>query len=58
VLKSTFQGKFPTLESEVNESEWGIDPHVDTWAVRHPVWDQKKADDAYAATIGLKVIPV
>jgi saccharopine dehydrogenase-like NADP-dependent oxidoreductase len=39
-------------------SEWGIDPQVDTWAVRHKIWDGKKADDAYAIQKGLKVIPV
>jgi len=39
-------------------SEWGIDPQVDTWAVRHKIWDGKKADDAYAISKGLKVIPV
>jgi len=49
---------FPESELDANESEWGIDPHVDTWAVRHPIWDQKKADDAYAASLGLKVIAV
>ena len=53
----TFRGSI-NLGRRSEFSEWGIDPQVDTWAVRHSIWDGKKADDKYAAEKGLKVIPV
>ena len=39
-------------------SEFGVDPHVDTEFVRHPMWDGKKEHDAYAESKGLKVISI
>jgi len=39
-------------------SEFGVDPHVDSEFIRHPVWDGKKAHDAYAENKGLKVISI
>jgi hypothetical protein len=57
VSRFTFPGR-PINTFGADRSEWGIDPQVDTWAVRHACWDGKKADDAYAESKGLKVIPV
>jgi len=39
-------------------SEFGVDPHVDSEFIRHPMWDSKKAHDADAEKKGLKVIAV
>ena len=57
VLNYTSPG-FDNFLASIDGSEWGIDPQVDTWAVRHEIWFGKKADDKYAVEQGLKVIPV
>lgn len=39
-------------------SEFGVDPHIETEFVKHPMWDSKKDHDAYAESKGLKVISI
>jgi len=39
-------------------SEFGVDPHVDSEFIRHPMWQGKKAHDKYAESKGLKVISI
>jgi saccharopine dehydrogenase-like NADP-dependent oxidoreductase len=39
-------------------SEFGIDPHVETEFVKHPMWDSKKEHDVYAESKGLRVISI
>ena len=47
-----------SFESVLRPSEFGVDPHVDSEFVLHPMWDAKKAHDAYAESKGLKVISI
>lgn len=41
-----------------DRSEFGVDPHVETEFVKHPMWDSKKEHDVYAESKGLKVISI
>jgi len=49
-------GSFP--DHSLIASEFGVDPHVDSEFIRHPMWDTKKSHDTYAESKGLKVISI